>query len=94
MVFMSAVGYFAGRVHAGNIHNKRVSFKEEDYSAMRRFLLIAAAGAIVLVGLSANQCGSDQTTAPATPPAETTPPATPPAEAPATPEQPAQPPQQ
>jgi hypothetical protein len=73
-----------------------VSFIEEDYSAMRRFLLIAAAGAIVLVGLSANQCGSNETqqTAPATPPAETTPPAEPPAEAPATPEQPAQPPQQ
>ena len=48
---------------------------------MRRFLLIAAAGAIALVGLSANQCGSEQK--PASPPAESAPPAmTPPAETP------------
>jgi hypothetical protein len=44
---------------------------------MRRFFLIAAAGAIALVGLSANQCGSEQK--PASPPAESTPPAEPPA---------------
>jgi hypothetical protein len=64
---------------------------------MRRFLLIAAAAAIVLVGLSANQCGSSETQqstpAPASPPAETTPPASPPAETPAPPVEPAQPPQ-
>ncbi|HSH63438.1 hypothetical protein [Methyloceanibacter sp.] len=43
---------------------------------MRRFLMIAAAGAIALVGLSANQCGSEQK--PASPPAESSPPASPP----------------
>jgi hypothetical protein len=47
---------------------------------MRRFLMIAAASAIALVGLSANQCGSEQK--PASPPAETTPPAEPPAATP------------
>ncbi len=47
---------------------------------MRRFLMIAAASAIALVGLSANQCGSEQK--PASPPAESTPPAEPPAATP------------
>lgn len=48
---------------------------EENFT-MRRFLMIAAAGAIALVGLSANQCGSEQK--PASPPAESSPPASPP----------------
>ncbi len=51
---------------------------------MRRFLLIASAALIALVGLSANQCGGgEEKAAPETPPAESAPPAeTPPAEAP------------
>jgi hypothetical protein len=46
---------------------------------MRRFLLIAAAASIALVGLSANQCGgaNEDKAEPAAPPAE---PAAPPAE--------------
>jgi hypothetical protein len=44
---------------------------------MRRFLMIAAAAAIALVGLSANQCGGGEEKAvePAAPPADTAPPA-------------------
>ncbi|MGI8853379.1 MAG: hypothetical protein ACR2GC_08845 [Methyloceanibacter sp.] len=41
---------------------------------MRRFLLVAAAGAIALVGLSANQCGGEQKPAERTQPAPEAPP--------------------
>ncbi|MGH6735572.1 MAG: hypothetical protein ACRECX_05780 [Methyloceanibacter sp.] len=52
---------------------------------MRRFLLIAAAASIALVGLSANQCGGakEETAAPEAPPAESAPPAETPSEPPA-----------
>ena len=63
---------------------------------MRRFLLIASAAAIALVGLSANQCGGgeDKQAAPESPPAEApasppSEPATPPAESPPPAETPA-----
>jgi len=51
---------------------------------MRRFLLIAAAASIALVGLSANQCGGakEDKAAPEAPPAEATPPAEAPADMP------------
>jgi hypothetical protein len=44
---------------------------------MRRFLMIAAAASIALVGLSANQCGGaeDKAAAPEAPPADAAPPA-------------------
>jgi hypothetical protein len=49
---------------------------------MRKFMMVAAAAAIALVGLSANTCGGGEKKA-ETPPAESAPPAaTPPAEAP------------
>jgi hypothetical protein len=52
---------------------------------MRRFLLIAAAASIALVGLSANQCGGakEDKAEPAAPPAKSAPPAETPAETPA-----------
>ncbi|MCJ7599156.1 MAG: hypothetical protein MUO41_11150 [Methyloceanibacter sp.] len=48
---------------------------------MRKFMMVATAAAIALVGLSANMCGGEeQKAAPETPPAESAPPAeTPPA---------------
>jgi hypothetical protein len=52
----------------------------------RKLLLVAAAGAIALVGLSANQCGGEQKPAEQAEPAPATPPAEP---APAAPEPPA-----
>lgn len=52
---------------------------------MRKFLLVAAAGAIALVGLSANQCGGEQKPAEQAAPA----PAEPAEPAPAAPEPPA-----
>ena len=43
---------------------------------MRKFLMVAAAAAIALVGLSANMCGGgEEQKAPETPPAESPPPA-------------------
>ena len=51
---------------------------------MRKFLMVAAAAAIALVGLSAKTCGGgEEKKATETPPADSAPPAeTPPAEAP------------
>ncbi|HEX9752130.1 MAG TPA: hypothetical protein VGA46_01610 [Methyloceanibacter sp.] len=42
---------------------------------MRKFLMVAAAAAIALVGLSANMCGGEEQKAPETPPVESPPPA-------------------
>jgi len=42
---------------------------------IRKFLLVAAAGAIALVGLSANQCGGEQKAPEQAQPAPETPPA-------------------
>lgn len=50
---------------------------------MRKFMMVATAAAIALVGLSANTCGGGEEKKTETPPAESAPPAaTPPAEAP------------
>jgi len=50
---------------------------------MRKFLMVAAAAAIALVGLSANTCGGgEEKKATETPPADSAPAETPPTEAP------------
>jgi hypothetical protein len=75
--FSSGAVNLNSRAERDNTPKKPATCAQPGDFIMRRFLLVAAASAIALVGLSANQCGGEkkeEQTQEQAPPAETTPP--------------------
>ena len=60
MVFRPGVGYFVLLAESDNTPNNEFNAPNRGDFTMRRLMLVAAAAAIALVGLSANTCGGEQ----------------------------------
>ena len=64
MVFRPGVGYFVLLAESDNTPNNEFNAPNRGDFTMRRLMLVAAAAAIALVGLSANTCGEQQQSQP------------------------------
>ena len=63
--------------YSPKLQGRKLTRKGDD--DMRKFMMVAAAAAIALVGLSANMCGEQKPTEPTPPETQPTQPETPPA---------------